>query len=72
MPKLPNKLFALIQADHVGQRIVAQILCSNRAKATILFEEHYSLSPEAVIELGGLHLPYVEEMSLEEVRFYDE
>lgn len=69
----PQRLFGLIQADNKGQKIVAQVLTPTKSEAISLFQKDskWSLllsdriqksSALQVVELGGLDLPYVQEM----------
>lgn len=67
MPKLRNKLYGLMQFDNRGQRLVAQVLCTNRARAVELFNEHYEFDEGSVVQLGSLDLLYVKAMRPEEV-----
>ena len=75
MPKIPKsspRLWGLLEQTSYRVGLVAQVLATTKARAIFLFSEAYEFEKESVIELGGLDLPYVQEMEPEQVRFMDE
>lgn len=71
MPKAPPRLFALMNYYEAGQAIVAQVLAYTKKDALGCFLQHYEFDEKdgrLIQELGGLDLPYVQEMELHVVR----